>query len=168
VNRLTRTLILASLAATGSLGRVNAQTVVQAPTPTVLRTAVGAFDVNTAPDGAPKNGIARFLLTKRYHGALDGVGEGWMLGVRNGGGSAGYVAMERVTGALDGRRGGFVLQHSGTMDHGKLSLSVEIVPGSGAGALTGITGAMAIDTGHGSHSYTLTYSLVQLPKPGRP
>lgn len=33
-------------------------------------------------------------------------------------GSPGYVAVERVTGTLHGRRGSFALQHSGTMNRG--------------------------------------------------
>lgn len=75
-------------------------------------------------------------------------------------GSAGYVAMERVTGTLDGRRGSFVLQHSGTMSHGAFDLKVSIVPDSGTGKLAGIAGTMNIQIApDGKHSYELDYTL---------
>ena len=74
-------------------------------------------------------------------------------------GSAGYVAIERVTGTLDGRRGTFVLQHSGTMTRGAPRLVITVVPDSGTGDLTGIAGTMTIDISNGKHSYTFEYTL---------
>jgi hypothetical protein len=74
-------------------------------------------------------------------------------------GSAGYVAMERVTGTLHGRAGSFALQHSGTMSAGAHQLSVIVVPGSGTGALTDISGTMQIIIASGKHSYEFDYSL---------
>ena len=74
-------------------------------------------------------------------------------------GSAGYVALERVTGTLQGRSGSFVLQHSGTMAHGELQLSITVVPDSGTGQLTGIAGKMNIIIAAGKHSYEFDYTL---------
>jgi len=75
-------------------------------------------------------------------------------------GSAGYVAMERVTGSLGGRRGSFVFQHSGTMNRGAPELRVTVVPDSGTGELTGLSGSMKIIiTPDGKHSYEMTYAL---------
>jgi hypothetical protein len=74
-------------------------------------------------------------------------------------GSAGYVAIERVTGVLHGRKGSFVLQHSGTMNRGVSSLAVTVVPDSGTDELTGLRGAMTIEIDHGKHSYTMDYAL---------
>jgi hypothetical protein len=74
-------------------------------------------------------------------------------------GSAGYVAMERVTGTLHGRPGSFALQHSGTMTRGAPELSVTVVPDSGTDRLAGLTGRMAIDIVDGKHLYDFTYSL---------
>src|SRR5206468_1697391 len=89
--------------------------------------------------------FARFSLEKQYHGGLDGVSRGEMLSagtaVKN---SAGYVAFEQFTGTLDGRAGSFILQHSATMTRGDGNLSITVVPDSGTGALTGLSGSMSI------------------------
>lgn len=74
-------------------------------------------------------------------------------------GSAGYVAMERVTGTLNGRRGSFALKHRGTMARGAKSLTLTVVPDSGTEELTGLTGSMAIDIEQGQHRYAMEYSL---------
>jgi hypothetical protein len=78
-------------------------------------------------------------------------------------GSAGYVAMERVTGTLHGRSGTFVLQHSGTMTRGAPQLAITVVPDSGTGELTGLGGKMAIIIADGKHSYELDYTLAEAP-----
>ena len=74
-------------------------------------------------------------------------------------GSAGYVAIERVTGTLGGKSGGFVLMHTGIMNRGTPSLTVTVVPDSGTGDLTGLTGTMAIEITGGKHFYVLEYDL---------
>lgn len=74
-------------------------------------------------------------------------------------GSAGYVAIERVTGTLDGKRGTFVLQHSGTMNRGASSLSVTVVPGSGTGELVGLSGRTDIQIVEGKHFYEIDFEL---------
>jgi hypothetical protein len=74
-------------------------------------------------------------------------------------GSAGYVAMERVTGVLAGRRGGFVLQHSATMTRGEPVLAIGVTPDSGIEELAGLSGSMTIQIEGGKHFYTLDYSL---------
>ncbi|MCU1309922.1 MAG: hypothetical protein JWO20_1047, partial [Candidatus Angelobacter sp.] len=79
-------------------------------------------------------------------------------------GSAGYVAIERVTGALSGRTGTFILQHSATMNRGTPELSVTVVPDSGTGQLEGITGKMNIIIAEGKHSYDFEYTL---PSPAK-
>jgi hypothetical protein len=74
-------------------------------------------------------------------------------------GTAGYVAIEHVTGALNGRKGSFALQHFGTMEKGKFDLKVLVVPGSGTGDLAGISGSMQIIIAAGKHSYVFEYML---------
>ena len=99
-------------------------------------------------------------FTKTFHGALAGTSEGEMLTAgAPAAGSAGYVALERFTGTLDGRRGSFVMQHSGTMDGGKQALAIAISPGSGSGELAGIAGTATIDIRDKQHYYTLRYEL---------
>lgn len=127
-------------------------------------TATGTFEVQLTPQ-APYDvvdGVAlgHIALAKKFAGDLAATAAGEMLSA--GGsvkGSAGYVAIERVTGALHGRQGSFVLQHSGTMDRGAPSLSVTVVPDSATGALAGLTGSMKIDIVDGKHLYTFEYAL---------
>ncbi|MBD8873074.1 DUF3224 domain-containing protein [Rhodanobacter sp. DHB23] len=127
--------------------------------------ASGTFTVKLEPQlPAPsiaEAGLGRMTLDKRFSGDLEAHGLGEMLAYRSAvDGSAGYVAMERVTGALHGRRGAFVLQHSGTMDRGAPALVVSVVPDSGTDELAGLAGTLAIHIdAQGGHSYTFDYSL---------
>ncbi len=99
-------------------------------------------------------------LEKRYHGELDATARGRMLGVRTDvPGSAGYVAMEEVSGTLQGRRGTFVLQHSGTMTRGAQHLVITIVPDSGTNQLKGLAGGMQITITDGNHFYEIEYTI---------
>jgi hypothetical protein len=75
-------------------------------------------------------------------------------------GSAGYVALEQVTGELDGRPGTFVLQHNATMNRGVPSLSIAVVPDSGTGQLAGLSGTMAITITDGKHFYDFEYTIL--------
>ncbi|WP_049562497.1 DUF3224 domain-containing protein [Nonomuraea sp. SBT364] len=74
--------------------------------------------------------------------------------------SRSYVAVERVEGVLQGRKGTFVVQHNAVSDRGRQSLRVSVVPDSGTGELTGLRGEMTIDVGSdGAHSYVFDYTL---------
>jgi hypothetical protein len=131
---------------------------------TMTKHARGEFDVKLSPQPADEkadgSAVGRFLIDKQFHGDLEGTSRGQMLGVRTAvEGSAGYVAMEEVAGVLGGRRGTFVLQHSGTMKGGALQLSVTVVPDSGTGELSGIAGRMEIKIEGGKHSYDFEYTL---------
>jgi hypothetical protein len=125
--------------------------------------ASGAFEVTLTPIGAPDEveGVAlgRMSLDKRFRGGLEAVSKGEMLSVRSAQGSATYVAIERVSGALDGRHGGFVLVHRGVMTPEARTLEVEVAPGSGTGELKSLSGRMTIDIAEGKHSYRLDYAL---------
>lgn len=132
---------------------------------TMSRRAQGPFDVQVAPieqqphpDGIT---LGRFSLDKQYHGALEATAKGEMLTA--GGpveGSAGYVAVERVEGTLDGRRGSFALQHLGQMSAAGTHLTIVVVPDSGTDELVGLDGKLEIQIAEGGkHSYTFEYSL---------
>jgi hypothetical protein len=127
------------------------------------RHAAGPFDVKLLPqqdDPATAGPFGRMLLDKRFHGDLEGTSNGQMLAGRTTvDGSAAYVAMEAVTGTLHGRRGSFMLQHTGSMDRGVPSLTVTVVPDSGTDELTGLTGTLQIIIEAGKHSYAFDYSL---------
>ena len=131
---------------------------------TVAENAAGAFDVKVEAQGeadkAEGSTLARYSLDKQYHGDLEGTAKGTMLTAGTDvKGSAGYVAIERVTGTLKGRSGSFVLQHSGTLTRGEPQQSITVVPDSGTGQLVGIAGKMTIIIAAGKHSYEFEYSL---------
>ena len=105
--------------------------------------------------------LGRFTLDKQFHGALEATSVGQMLAARGGRPeSAGYVALERVTGRLDGRAGSFILQHSGHSSPAGQSLTVSVVADSGTDQLAGLSGSMAIviEAG-GKHFYEFDYQL---------
>lgn len=123
-------------------------------------TIKGEFEVTVTPQTDSSFEAGRLTIDKKYFGALDGVGKGQMLSHRSTtAGSAGYVAIEHFSGTLDGKMGMFTLQHSGTMQGDDTNLTVTVVPDSGSGELTGISGTMTIDIVDGKHFYEFTYSL---------
>ena len=123
--------------------------------------AAGPFEVKLRPQPPGEDAVlGRLTLDKAFHGDLEAISKGQMLAFRSGvEGSAGYVAMEQVVGTLQGRRGSFVLQHSGSMTRGNGELAVTVVPDSGTEELEGLSGTMRIDIAGGKHSYLLEYSL---------
>jgi expansin (peptidoglycan-binding protein) len=126
--------------------------------------AQGTFDVTTAPlaadDATAATSISRYSLDKVYRGDLEGASAGEMLAAGNPAtGTAGYVAMEQVTGSLHGMHGSFALQHFGTMEQGKFEINVKVVPGSGTAQLAGIAGVLTILIEGKKHSYSMEYTL---------
>ncbi|MET0289984.1 MAG: DUF3224 domain-containing protein, partial [Pseudoxanthomonas sp.] len=102
----------------------------------------------------------RMSLDKTFSGGLQGIGVGEMLAARSPvATSAAYVAIERVTGTLAGRRGSFVLVHRGVMHGGEQQLEIQISPESGSGALKGIAGSLSLRVEGGVHHYDLAYTL---------
>jgi len=134
----------------------------------VSQRASGTFEVKLTPvplaDTAAGPNLARMAIDKQFRGDLEGTSRGEMLSAGTSvKGSAGYVAIERVTGTLAGRSGTFVLQHSGTMTRGMPQLTITVVPDSGTGALEGIAGGMTIVIADGKHSYDFQYTLTDTP-----
>ncbi|MEL5504147.1 DUF3224 domain-containing protein [Serratia ureilytica] len=126
--------------------------------------ATGTFDIKLTPQTATAEietaKLSRMTIDKQFHGDLTAASLVEMLAVRmDAHGSAGYVAMERVTGTLHGHKGSFVLQHSGTMNRGVSSLQLTVVPDSGTGELTQLSGSMTIEIDQGTHRYTMDYVL---------
>ncbi|MEK2490033.1 DUF3224 domain-containing protein [Kitasatospora purpeofusca] len=126
--------------------------------------ASGAFEVTAfepeEADEQPGATLGRVRITKEFTGGLTGASVVRMLSVMDGaGGPAAYVAVERFTGALDGRQGSFVLQHSAPGSHGE-RLAIRVVAGTGAGELAGITGVFELEVDEeGRHTYVLEYEL---------
>lgn len=126
--------------------------------------ARGTFEVKMTPqpaqEGVGDPGIGRMALDKQFHGDLEATGKGQMLAAGTDvPGSAGYVALERVSGTLHGRHGTFALQHSGTMTRGAPQLSITVVPDSGSGELLRLAGTLTITISDGQHGYDLEYTL---------
>ncbi len=126
--------------------------------------AKGTFEVTMAPqpaqEGVGDANIGRMGLDKQYSGDLEATGKGQMLAIRSAvEGSAGYVALEKVSGTLHGRSGAFALQHSGTMARGVPQLMVSIVPDSGSDDLEGLAGTLTITQSDGKHFYDFEYTL---------
>jgi hypothetical protein len=126
--------------------------------------ATGPFDVKLTPqtlahdgNGAP---MGRLSLDKTFHGDLEASSSGEMISAGTKvKGSAGYVAMEWVTGSLHGRKGSFVLQHSATMTRGAPQLGITVVPDSGTDELSGLSGSLMIDIVEGKHHYAFDYDI---------
>ncbi|MEO8152291.1 MAG: DUF3224 domain-containing protein [Rhizobacter sp.] len=124
--------------------------------------ASGSFEVKLAPQSTvdAESGLGRMSLDKVFSGDLQATSKGEMLAASTAvKGSAGYVAIERVSGTLQGRTGSFMLQHLGTMNRGAPQLTITVIPDSGTGELTGIAGRVGIDITDGKHFYTLDYTL---------
>ncbi len=123
--------------------------------------ATGTFDVRLVPLDplTPDAPLARMSIEKRFHGELEGTAVGQMLSVGTEvPGSAGDVAMERVSGSLRGRHGSFAMLHSGTMDRGQPHLNVSVVPDSGTGELKGLSGTFSIRIEGGQHFYEFDHA----------
>jgi Protein of unknown function (DUF3224) len=126
-------------------------------------TARGTFDVKVTQqpqDDSAGGPFGRLFLDKQFHGDLEAASKGQMLAAGTAvEGSGAYVAFELVSGALNGKRGSFILQHKGTMRKGVYVMSVTVVPDSGTGELAGIDGAMTIIIEGAKHSYEFEYTL---------
>ena len=128
--------------------------------------AKGTFEVKLLPiadEHAAAAGLGRMSIDKQFDGDLEASSQGQMLSAMTDvKGSAGYVALERATGTLAGRKGSFVLQHNGSMNRGTATLTVSVVPDSGTEELAGLSGNLTITIADGKHSYDFEYSLPEL------
>ena len=124
--------------------------------------ASGTFEVKMSPQEADMS-VGRMTIDKQFQGDLVGASTGQMLmasseSVKN---SAGYVAIEKVTGTLNGRRGSFYLQHNGVMTRGVGELTITVIPDSGTDQLVGLRGKMNIIIADGKHSYEFEYTIAE-------
>jgi hypothetical protein len=130
--------------------------------------AKGTFTVKMSPQPWSENSsdhtLARFLLDKQYQGDLEAASTGQMMSAGSGaqGSSGAYVALEKVTGTLHGRKGSFVLYHLGLMNAGVPDLKISVVPGSATDELAGLAGDMSIQIADGKHSYAFACTLATM------
>jgi hypothetical protein len=124
--------------------------------------ASGTFEVKLTPE-EDKTGeaiVGRMTIDKQFQGDIEGTSKGLMMMTSTSvPGSAGYVALEKVTGSFKGRSGTFYLQHNGIMNRGKGQLNVIVVPDSGTGDLTGLSGSFQIKIEDGKHFYDFEYTI---------
>jgi hypothetical protein len=129
--------------------------------------ASGTFEVTVKPEATEDQSeglpLGRMSLEKQFRGELEGTSKGEMLSAGSSAGSGAYVAIERVSGTLRGRKGTFVLQHRGIMTRGAAELTITVVPDSGTGQLAGLAGKMDIKISEGKHSYDFEYTLAETP-----
>jgi hypothetical protein len=135
-----------------------------------MKRAMGSFEVSLEPlsntEVSNNAHLGRLLLNKKFTGDLMASARGQMLSAGTATrGSAAYVAIDQVTGTLEGRKGSFMLQHTGRMNRGVPSLSIMVVPDSGTDELEGLTGTLSINIVDGRHFYDFLYSF---PATGRP
>jgi len=128
---------------------------------TVTAHATGTFEVKVTPLTADKNAFpGRLSIEKTWHGGLEGTSTGEMMTAQTDVKDSGvYVALEKFTGTLDGKKGTFLLHHTGIMTRGTPHLAIAVVPDSGTGQLTGISGTLNILISEGKHSYDFEYTL---------
>ena len=129
-----------------------------------MEQAKGTFEVKLTPE-EDKSGeaiVGRMNIAKQFSGDIEGTSKGLMVMVGTPvQGSAGYVAIEKVSGAVNGRTGTFYLQHSGLMRRGEGELTIHVVPDSGTEQLTGISGMFDIKIEDGKHFYIFEYEIAE-------
>lgn len=128
--------------------------------------ATGTFAVKLNPqDEGPESPVGRMSIDKQFQGDLVGTSKGQMIMASSESvkGSAGYVAIEKITATLNERRGTFYLQHTGTMNRGVGDLSITVIPDTGTDQLVGLRGKMNIIIADGKHSYEFDYELPDEP-----
>ncbi len=127
----------------------------------MVSNAKGRFDVNLTPESdTGESVVGRMTIDKQFHGELEGTSKGLMVMAGTAvQGSAGYVAIEKVSGTLQGKKGTFYLQHNGIMNRGDGQLSIVVIPDSGTDELTGLAGTLNIKIDNGDHSYDFDYSI---------
>jgi hypothetical protein len=122
----------------------------------------GAFSIQLKPQaasiGLENASIGRQIFDKQFRGDLEATSQGEMLScMGHVQGSAGYVAIERVTGTLQGKQGSFALMHMGTMTRGEKGLKIHVIPDSGTEELQGLQGNMDIQILDGQHFYNFEF-----------
>lgn len=132
-----------------------------------MHAATGTFDIVVTPV-PPKDSHERtghLTFTKVFHGQIEGASSGDMLAVGTGASAAGaYVAIEWITGKLDGKEGSFALHHNGVKQNGQATMDIAVVPGSGSGQLAGLEGKFEIRQEGGKHFYRFAYTLPAPPE----
>jgi Protein of unknown function (DUF3224) len=103
--------------------------------------------------------LSRVQISRTFSGDLQGSSTGEIMIAKSEGGG-GYIGHDLISGTLAGKSGSFVFQHTGLMGPDGINNTGTIVPGTGTGELTGITGegTMLADE-EGNHTLTLEYEL---------
>ena len=103
--------------------------------------------------------FSRVTLRKAFSGPMTGTSVVAMTAATVGETPAGYVAVEHVTGTLEGRTGSFVLQHSGVVDGGAQAARGVVLPGTATGELAGLRGTVELTHGADGAVLVLEYEV---------
>ncbi|MBB5956196.1 hypothetical protein FHS29_002782 [Saccharothrix tamanrassetensis] len=101
------------------------------------------WDEKIADETEPK--LGRVQVDKTYTGAFEGTSTAELVTCQPTEESAGYVAIEKFQGTLEGRTGAFVFQHAGVISGTTAENYGKIIPDSGSGELAGITGTVKLE-----------------------
>jgi hypothetical protein len=124
------------------------------------RFAIKSWDEKPWSEGPGLPKLTRAHVIKTFTGELEGEGQLEYLMAYRADGSASFVGLERIVGALAGKNGTFVLQRIGVFENGTAKESYSVLPGSGSGDLLGLRGEGTSAVGHGmEHPMTLSYDL---------
>jgi hypothetical protein len=107
-------------------------------------------------DGAK---LTRASVTQKFAGDVEGDGAvEWLLTYRPDG-TARFVGLQRVTGAIGDRKGSFVLETTGDFDGKVATWDAAVIDGSATGDLAGLTGHGTFGAPHGPNAeFELEYS----------
>ncbi len=119
---------------------------------------VASWNEDTYEELDSGRGLTQAIVTLNFSGAIEGDGSvRWLMAYRDDG-TASFVGLARIKGAVDGRSGTFVLENTGNFDGMVARGSWSVVEGSGTGELQGITGTGGFEAAQEA-TYTLEYTL---------
>jgi uncharacterized protein DUF3224 len=101
--------------------------------------------------------LFRVEMIHSYAGAIEGEGSIQYIIGENKNLTGSVIALEKVIGSVEGKRGSFVLQQIGSFDHGKLKLMVTVVPGSGTEQLSGLRGQASLESDLHQEIYSIPF-----------
>jgi uncharacterized protein DUF3224 len=113
---------------------------------------VHKYEPSAYDEPAEGPALTRIHVEESFTGDISGEGVAEFLQAAHADGPASFVGIERVTGAVGGREGTFLLQDAGTVQNSVVSGDWFVIPGSGTGTLAGLrgTGGFRANLGEGA------------------
>lgn len=135
---------------------------------TTTATGTGAFtfiswDEQPVSETEGGSKLTRATVQNRFSGTIEGTSTVAYVMSYQSDGTAVFEGYEQIEGAVDGRAGSFVLQHTGTVTNADsptdfvVTCQLRVVPGSGSGELAGLSGSGGYTGRHGVKETTYTF-----------